>query len=136
MRNVSSVPGLYIGHPVPGFRTRDKKPLFESSDWVVWNKRLTGMDTHIRIATVGTIEARTCSLLLVISGVQPRNRGGRTRMNNTRADDPSVALPKAGTRENDSPNEGFPDQIYSICHWRVNQSLLLKRRKCLPRLIA
>ena len=135
MRNVSSVSGLRIGHSVPGFRTREKKLLFEGSDGVVRNKRLTGMDTHLRIATIGTIVARTCSLLLIVSRVQPRNRGGRTRTNNTRTDDLLVALPKAGTRENDSPNEGFPDQMYSICPWRVNQRLLLKRKKRLPRLI-
>ena len=64
--------------------------LFEGSDRVGGNDELTGMDIHLRIATVGTIVASTCSLLFVVSNVRSRRGGGRTRMNSTRTNDPSV----------------------------------------------
>ena len=103
MRNVSNIPGRRVMHPVPDLRMRERKILFDSLGEVVGNLGLTGTDTHLRIATVGTIVARTCSLLFIVSGMQPQNEDGRTRMNNTRTDDPSVLVddvPKAGTREN------------------------------------
>ena len=94
---------------------RDKKKLCEGSDKVAGNDGPTEMGAYLRMSIVGTIVASTYSLLPVVSDVPSRNRGEHTKMNNTRTDDPSVLPPQAGIRGNDTPNEVFPDQIYSIC---------------------
>jgi hypothetical protein len=52
MRDVSSVPGRHIMHYAPALGMREKKMLFEGSDRVGGNNGPTGMDTHLRIATV------------------------------------------------------------------------------------
>ena len=64
--------------------------LFESLDGVGENNELIEVDTHILIATVGTLVASTYSLLYGLSEVPSKNRGDRTRMNNTKTDGLSV----------------------------------------------
>ena len=64
--------------------------LFGGSVRVGENNRLTDADAYLRIATVHTIVASTCSLLLVVSDVRSRNRDDRTKMNNAKTDGPSV----------------------------------------------
>ena len=90
MKDMSSVPGRHIDY-AHASRTQEKNILFVGSDGVVEHKGPAEMDTHLRIATVDTIAASTCSLSPVVSGMPSRNRGDRTRTNNTRTDDPSVS---------------------------------------------
>ena len=74
----------------PSSSMREKKILFESSDRVAENNGLTGVGTHLRIPTIGTIVASTYSLLVVVSDVRSRNGGDHTRINNTKSNGPSV----------------------------------------------
>ena len=64
--------------------------LFESSDGVGGNNELIGVDTYLQIPTLGSIVASIYSLLAVVSNVRSRDTGGRTRMNSTKTDGPSV----------------------------------------------
>ena len=89
--DVSGIPGNHVMDYAPVLGMREKNTLFGGSERVGGNNGLTGMDIHLRVATVGTIAASTCSLCFVVSDVPSRRRSGRTRMNNTKTDGPSVS---------------------------------------------
>ena len=91
---MSSVPGRHGVDYAPPLGMWEKSMLFGGSVQVRGNNGLVGVDTHPRIATIGAILASTYSLLLLVPGVPSQNRGGRTRTNNTRTDNPLVSSPR------------------------------------------
>ena len=69
MRDMSSVPSRHIMDYPLALGMREKTMLFRDSDRIGGNNGPTGMGTHLRISTVGTIVASTYSLLSVVPGV-------------------------------------------------------------------
>ena len=90
--------------------------LFGSSDRVLGNGGPTGMGAYLLMSTAGTTVASTYSLSFVVSDVPSRNGDDHTKMNNTKTGNPSAPSSRRPELEDDTPDDTFPDQMYSICH--------------------